>query len=116
MNLQKTEEIKLKESKTAFAFGLTCPSKNATETVRELFNLKLNFMKQIKVNGYKETNISDVTTHNCHPDDFYNLHDDSFELFKGNQQLTDVKLNIEVRDDTVWKLQFVRGKKSLKLG
>ena len=80
MNLQKTEEIKLKESKTAFAFGLTCPSKNATETVRELFNLKLNFMKQIKVNGYKETNISNVTTHNCHPDDFYNLHDDSFEL------------------------------------
>ena len=36
MNLQKTEEIRLKDSKTAFAFGLTCPSKNTTKYIREL--------------------------------------------------------------------------------
>jgi len=80
MNLQKTEEIRLKDSKTAFAFGLTCPSKNTTKYIRELFDLKLTFMRQIKVDGYKETNITTVKTHNCHPDDFYNLHNKSFEL------------------------------------
>ena len=37
-------------------------------------------MRQIKVDGYKKTNITTVTTHNCHPDDFYNLHDETFEL------------------------------------
>ena len=80
MNLQKTEEIKLKESKTAFAFGLTCPKENTTKIIRELFDLKLNFMRQIKDGGHKITNITNVTTHNCRSNDFYNLHNDSFEL------------------------------------
>ena len=80
MNLQKTEEIKLKESKTAFAFGLTCSDDNITKGVRELFDLQIHFLEQIKVNGNKITNISNVTTHNCITDDFYNIHNESFEL------------------------------------
>ena len=80
MNLQKTEEIKLKESKTAFAFGLTCSDDNTTKRVRELFNLNLQFYEQTKVKGKKISNINNITTHNCNTEDFYNLHNDSFEI------------------------------------
>ena len=80
MNLQKTEEMKLKESKIAFAFGLTCQNESTTKDVHELLNLNLQFYHQAKVNGQKIYNSSNVKTNNCRPEDFYNLHNESFEL------------------------------------
>jgi len=80
MNLEETEEIKIKETKTAFAFGLTCPDNNTTKIIRELLDLNLQFYMQTKGNGKKISEITNVTTHNCSPCDFYNLHNDSFEI------------------------------------
>ncbi len=80
MNLRKTEEIRIKESKAAFAFGLICNDDEATEGIRELFDLHVNFAEQTRVNGKKVTNYTNVTTHNCSTDDFYNINDGSFEL------------------------------------
>ena len=80
MNLDSTEDIKLKESKLAFAVGLTCPDEITTKRIRELFDFSLEFLEQTKVNGYKETKIYNVSAHQCSPDDFYNLHNESFEL------------------------------------
>ena len=80
MNLEKTEEIKIRESKSAYAFGLTCPDNNTTKIIRELINLNLQFYVQTKSNGEKVSKITNITTHNCSPDDFYNLHNESFEL------------------------------------
>ena len=80
MDLQKTEEMKLKESKIAFAYGLTCQNDATTKDVHELLNLNLKFYYQTKVNGQKISNSSIVKTNNCRPEDFYNLHNESFEL------------------------------------
>ena len=80
MNLNETEEIKLKDSKTAFAFGLTCNKIDKTKEIRDLFDLKLSFMNQRFINDTsKNTTSIDVKTHNCKYEDFYNLHNDSFK-------------------------------------
>jgi hypothetical protein len=80
MNIEETEDIKLRESKAAFAFGLTCTDKNTTQIIRELFNLNLQFYEQTKGDGKKISKITNVTTHNCNLEDFYYLHNESFEL------------------------------------
>ena len=80
MNLDSTEDIKLKESKLAFAVGLTCPDEITTKRIRELFDFSLEFLEQTKVDRYKQTNIYNISAHQCTPGDFYNLHDKSFEL------------------------------------
>lgn len=83
MNLKTTEEIKLKDSKTAFAFGLTCQNANKTKEIRELFDLDLTFMNQTFINKTsKKTDSVDVKTHKCKEEDFYNLHNDSFKSLK----------------------------------
>ena len=48
--------------------------------MHELLNLNLQFYHQTKVNGQKIYNSSNVKTNNCRPEDFYNLHNKSFEL------------------------------------
>ena len=81
MNLNETEEIKLKDSKTAFAFGLTCQNVDKTKEIRELFDLELTFMNRSLHNendNSKKTTSSYVKTHKCKEEDFYNLHNDSF--------------------------------------
>ena len=81
MNLENTEEIKLRESKAAFAFGLTCGDDSMNQIIRELFNLDLQFYEQIKGDGEKISKIAtNVTTHNCSLEDFYNLYNESFEM------------------------------------
>ena len=80
MNLQKTETINLKEGKIAFAFSLVGPDDNTTKVMRELFNLNLQFSQQTNINGKKIYNETNITTHDCNPDDFYNLHNESFEF------------------------------------
>ena len=78
MNLNNTEDMRLKESKIAFAFGLTCRKENETKIVRELFNLNLEFI--LKINQTKQDNESiNINIHNCTPEDFYNRHNSSFK-------------------------------------
>ena len=83
MNLQKTEKIKLKDSKTAFAFGLTCQDDTKTKKIRELFDLKLDFMNQTFFNETsKKTIPTGIKMHKCKEVDFYNLHNESFKSLK----------------------------------
>ena len=80
MNLEGTEEINIRESKSAFAFGLTCGDDNTNQIIRELFNLDLQFCEQIKGDEKVSRIITNVTTHNCNLEDFYNLYNESFEI------------------------------------
>ena len=80
MNIEETEDIKLREAKAAFAFGLTCTDKNTTQIIRELFNLNLQFYEQTKGEEKNISKITNMTTHNCNLEDFYYLHNESFEL------------------------------------
>jgi len=80
MNLEETEEINIRESKTAFAFGLTCGDDNTNQIIRGLFNLDLQFYEQIKGDEKISRIITNVTTHNCNLEDFYNFYNESFEI------------------------------------
>ena len=81
-NLNYTEEINLEESKIAFAVGLTCGIDSITNlTAEELFDLNLAFISKTKFsNGTAIINKKNVPMHSCRKDDFYNLHNDSFDF------------------------------------
>ena len=80
MNLNNTEKIKLHESPTAFAFGLTDENDNTTSyNIYDLLDLKIIFRIVAKNNidsGTKRNETLDF--HQCNIDNFHNLHNKSF--------------------------------------
>ena len=87
MNLNKTETIKLDESPTAFAFGLTDENDNTTSyNIYDLLELKIIFriVDKSDINSGAERNET-IDFLKCNTGNFHNLHDKSFhELMINN--------------------------------
>ena len=87
MNLNKTEKIKLDESPSAFAIGLTDENENYTDyNIYDLVDLKVIFRIVYKDKTKSEGNTRNETLdfHHCTIDDFHNLHNNSFYTLNVN--------------------------------
>ena len=95
MNIPKTEQIKFKESKAAFAIGLDCQN-NGRLKVEEVFKLESVFANYIKeMDGSYHKDKIRQTTHNCEYEDFYNNYNSSFDYLNlKNYQCLDNNENI----------------------
>ena len=74
MNLAITEEVNLFESESNFAIGLNCESnKKEHLSVYEILDLKSTYILYEKHrNGTYEKHITNLASHKCNYDDFYN--------------------------------------------
>ena len=80
MNIPKTEKVKLKDSKAAFAVGIDCESSNSRFTVDNILNLDVQFITYNKhMNGTYNKQKKHITNHPCTYKDFYNNFNDSFD-------------------------------------
>ena len=80
MNLPNTEQIKLKESKSAFSIGLDCKVGEDGTKAEDLFNLNLRFATYRKdKDGKKIKTYENLSTHPCNYSDFYNNYNDSLD-------------------------------------
>ena len=80
MNIPKTEKVKLKDSKAAFAVGIDCESSNSRFTVDNILNLDVQFITYNKhLNGTYNKQKKHITNHPCTYKDFYNNFNDSFD-------------------------------------
>ena len=79
MNIPKTEQIILKDSKSSFTIGLECYDDNKYK-VKDLFDLTAHYViyKKYGNNTFNKTIIS-LSTHSCNYEDFYNLHNSEFD-------------------------------------
>ena len=87
MNLNKTEKIKLDESPSAFAIGLTDENENYTDyNIYDLVNLKIIFRIVYKDKTKYEGNTRNETLdfHHCTVEDFHHLHNKSFHNLNVN--------------------------------
>ena len=81
MNLPNAEQIRLKDSKSAFAIGLDCEVGKDGTKAEDLFNLNLRFYTYRKdKDGNKIKTYEDLTTHPCNYSDFYNNYNDSLDI------------------------------------
>jgi len=79
--LQNYDEIRLNDSKTTFAFSLNCPSYIKTKEIRELFDLKFNYMNQTIYKGDKFVNtVTEIKLRKCKQEDFYDHHNKGYTL------------------------------------
>ena len=79
MNIPKTEQIKFKDSKAAFAIGFDC-QKNGRLKVEDVFKLDAVFANYVKeMDGTYHKDKYPQTTHNCEYEDFYNNYNSSFD-------------------------------------
>ena len=79
MNIPKTEQIKFKDSKAAFAIGFDC-QKNGRLKVEDVFKLDAVFVNYVKeMDGTYHKDKYPQTTHNCVYEDFYNNYNSSFD-------------------------------------
>ena len=79
MNIPKTEQIKFKDSKAAFAIGFDC-QKNGRLKVEDVFKLDAVFANYVKeMDGTYHKDKYPQTTHNCVYEDFYNNYNSSFD-------------------------------------
>jgi len=81
MNMANTDQIKLDESKAAFAVGLNCYDDEDGTKAEDLLKLDINYYTHKKTREGK-TNKTGVllSTHNCNYGDFYNSYNESFDL------------------------------------
>jgi len=79
--LQNYDEIRLNDSKTTFAFSLNCQSYEKTKEIRELFDLKFNYMNQtlFKVDKIQHT-VTDIKLRKCKQEDFYDHNNKGYTL------------------------------------
>ena len=77
MNLAETEEVNLFESESNFAVGLTCEAnKKEFRQINEILDLKARYVLYIKSrDGTYEKDATQLVTHKCTYDDFYNKFD-----------------------------------------
>ena len=82
MNLVETEEAKLSDSPTAFAFGLNLDNKgkNLSYDIHDLLEVKTQY--HISTKGIKDK--KDIDYHNCTIEDFHYLHKEAFYNSKIN--------------------------------
>ena len=97
MNIPKTERIRLKDSKAAFAIGYDCENRTGVEA-SEIFNLEILYVLYIKdMEGSYDKDKTLLSTHNCRYEDFYNNYNTPFEYLglKDYFCLDDYDHNIE---------------------
>ena len=82
MNLVKTENVKLYNSPTAFAFGLDQDTKDKITQYNIFDLLEVKTQYHITINGTKDKNKIDY--HNCTTKDFHYLHNKTFYNSKIN--------------------------------
>ena len=81
MNLSSTEQVKLKDSKAAFAVGLECTTAKNGVKAEDIFNLLIRFYTYRKdKEGNKIKTYEDLATHPCNYSDFYNNYNDSLDI------------------------------------
>ena len=90
MNIAKTGQIKLSESKTAFAVGLNCYDDEDGTKADDLLKLDVYYYTCIKTREGRIKSGGKLSTHNCNYADFYNSYNESFDLVNmGNYQCLD---------------------------
>ena len=83
MNLPSTEQVKLKDSKAAFAVGLECSTAKNGVKAEDIFNLLIRFYTYRKdKEGNKIKTYEDLATHPCNYSDFYNNYNDSLDILE----------------------------------
>jgi len=81
MNIPKTEQVKLKESKAAFAVGINCEKSNSRFTVDDTLELETMFVIYNKhMNGTYSKAKKKLSNHPCNYSDFYNSFNDSVDF------------------------------------
>lgn len=86
MNLSKTEQIKFKESKAAFAYGLICEKEVNGLTVMDVFKLESKFIVYTKkTDGTFYKDKRPLTTHACGYADFYYNYNNSVDYLNLDQ-------------------------------
>ena len=79
MNIPKTENIKLKDSKAIFTVGLDCDDKSDLKAT-DVFKLELRYVLYIKnMEGTYDKNKTLLSSHYCTYEDFYNNYNTSFD-------------------------------------
>ena len=85
MNIPKTEQIRLKESKAAFSIGFQCDEKE-NFSVKNIFNLESRFVIYTKDStGKSNKKKEDLSWHYCEYQDFYNRYNESLDYLGLNQ-------------------------------
>ena len=80
MNIPKTEQIKLKESRATFAVGINCEKSNSRFTADDILKLDTSFIVYNKnKNGTYNKVITNLKNHACNYADFYNSYNDSVD-------------------------------------
>jgi len=79
MNIPKTERIRLKDSKAAFAIGYDCQERTGIKA-SDIFNLEILYVLYIKdMQGDYDKNKTTLSFHKCTYEDFYNNYNTSFQ-------------------------------------
>ena len=79
MNIPKTERIRLKDSKAAFAIGYDCEERTGIKA-SDIFNLEILYVLYIKdMQGDYDKNKTTLSFHKCTYEDFYNNYNTSFQ-------------------------------------
>jgi len=97
MNLPKTEQIKLQDSKAVFAIGLDCDS-NGRFKADDVFNLESRYVIYTKnTEGGYDKDKQLLPSHYCKYKDFYNKYNTSFDYLrlKGYQCLNNYSQTLE---------------------
>ena len=97
MNIPKTEQINLKDSKAAFSIGFQC-DENENFKVKNIFDLHSRFVIYTKdMEGKNNKKKVDLSWHYCEYQDFYNEYNDSMDYLGLNhfQCLDDYERSIE---------------------
>ena len=82
MNIPKTEQIRFKDSKAAFAIGLDCETKGRFKA-EDIFTLESTYINYIKeLNGTYHKEKLPQSSHKCKYEDFYNNYNNSFDYLK----------------------------------
>ena len=86
MNLSSTEQIKLKDSKTTFAFGLDCDVDKDGTKVEDLLTLQIQYLIYKKdIEGKKTKIYENLNTHPCNYADFYNSYNETLDILNLNK-------------------------------
>jgi hypothetical protein len=81
MNLDKTEQIKLKDSKTAISFGLDCDVDKSGTKVEDVLNFSVQYLiYQKDSSGNKKKLYKPLSTHPCNYSDFYNSFNHTLDI------------------------------------
>ena len=86
-SISKTEIIKLQDSKVAVGFGLDCQY-NKKHNALDLFKLEAIFVNYTRVNDdIYNKNKTILSTHYCTQKDFFNEHNESFDILNADRYL-----------------------------